>query len=286
MWVCPHCRSALRASPDGLALACAGGHAFDRAREGYVNLLLPHRKRARNPGDDALMVAARRRVHSAAAYRPLADAVAQQIAGLQATGPILDLGCGEGYYTNAIASAVPACSLYGIDISRAAVRLAARGCRAAEFAVASAYRLPLPGASFDAIVRVFAPSDDKEVNRVLRPGRFYLEVSPAPGHLVELRERLYDSTREHVSAREHIAGMRLLRRSSLRYQFALGPLQLADIIAMTPFAYRGHREKRDNLRDSGLPGVTMAFSLHLFQRDTGARPQGDSAESVWTGFVE
>ncbi len=39
MWACPHCRQSLRAVSAGKSLACPDGHAFDRAREGYVNLL-------------------------------------------------------------------------------------------------------------------------------------------------------------------------------------------------------------------------------------------------------
>lgn len=265
MWVCPHCRLPLLASPGAAALACANRHSFDRAREGYCNLLPAHHKRTPNPGDDPRMVAARRRVHGADAYRPLADALVSELAVLAPAGAILDLGCGEGYYCKALAAGLPGCSLYGVDISRAAVRLAARACREADFAVASAYRLPLADDSLGAIVRVFAPSDDREVVRTLRPGGYYLEVSPAPGHLREVRERLYATPREHAVPRCAISGLEPLGQRALQYRLAVDTALLADIVGMSPFAWRGHRERRDSLLEDAPPAVTLAFSLSLFQ---------------------
>lgn len=267
MWTCPHCRLELLASPEGASLVCANGHTFDRAREGYVHLLPANRKRSAEPGDNPQMVAARRRVHDAWTYSRLADALVAELAGLPLPSGLLDLGCGEGYYTGELARGLPGTPLYGVDISRTAVRLAAKRCAVAEFAVASAYQLPLPDASLDAVVRVFAPSGDDEVTRVLKPGGYYLEVCPAPRHLWQVRAMLYDNPRENARARSELAGMRLLGQQSLRYELAPDPGLVADIVAMSPFSYRGHREKRERLHDATLPTLTMDFSLHLFQRN-------------------
>lgn len=265
MWACPHCRLALQTGKDGKSLVCPNRHAFDRAREGYVNLLPANRKRSREPGDAPSMLAARRRVHRANAYLPLAEALLAQLAELETGGVILDVGCGEGYYCGAMTSAMPASRVYGIDISRAAVRLAAKDQRAASFAVASSFQLPIVDASLDVVVRIFAPSDDAEVLRVLRPGQYYLEVTPASGHLGQLRERLYATTREHTPARKQVAGMCLRQQRRLDYRLAPSRELLADIVSMTPFAHRGHREKREALLKSGLDSVDMAFTLSLFQ---------------------
>jgi 23S rRNA (guanine745-N1)-methyltransferase len=256
----------LLVSPDGAALACANGHAFDRAREGYVHLLPANRRRSAEPGDNPLMVAARRRVHGADTYQPLAQALVATLAGLPVGSGILDLGCGEGYYTDVLARAFAGNPVCAIDISRAAVRLAAKRCALAEFAVASAYQLPLPDASLDAVIRVFAPSDDAEVMRVLKPGGCYLEVCPAPRHLWQLRAMLYDTPRENAAARSELPGMQSISRQLVQYELNPAPDLLMDIVAMTPFAYRGHREKREQLEGATLPALTMDFSLQLFRK--------------------
>lgn len=264
MWACPYCRLELHPSADTASLSCASGHAFDLAREGYVNLLPPNRKRSRDPGDNAQMVAARRRVHSADIYRPLANAVVAQLAAGNVTGTVLDLGCGEGYYTQTLVAAHSGAEVCGVDISRNAARLAAKTCPSAHIAVASAFDLPLPDDSVDAAVRIFAPCDDGEVVRVLKPDGCYLEVSPGPRHLWQLRQGLYDTPIEHQPAREAIAGLTLLRSTQLQYELQAPPEQLADIISMTPFAYRADKQRREMLLASELSAVTMAFSLRVF----------------------
>lgn len=266
MWACPHCQQALCLLPDQSGWVCTNQHQFDRAKEGYVNLLPSNRKRSAEPGDNPAMIAARHRVHAADVYLPLARAIQEQLAGLDTVTDILDLGCGEGYYSGAISDSQPAARLYGVDISKAAVRLAAKACKSVEFAVASAFQLPLPDASLDLVLRVFAPSDDAQVQRVLRPGGHYLEVTPAPRHLWELRESLYGKPQEHEPARSAIEGMQLQGQSDIDYQLELGQGLLKDLISMTPYAYRGHREKREALLRQGDLTVTMAFSLSLFLR--------------------
>lgn len=268
MWSCPHCRLSLAPDPQGGSLVCAAGHRFDRAREGYVNLLPANRKRSRDPGDSQAMIEARDRVHSSGVFHPLAEAITETLAQLPAANTVLDLGCGEGYYLQALARSQPSARLHGLDISRAACRRAARACPAADIVVASAFALPLPENSMDIVARVFAPSDDGEVARVLRPPGAYLEVTPAPRHLWQLRKSLYDRPREHEPARAAIEGLSLLAERDIAYELpGLEGSQLADLVAMTPFAHRGQREGRRALLDRGLAGLSMAFSLRLFRLD-------------------
>jgi len=265
MWSCPHCQLPLQPGSSGASLVCANRHEFDRAREGYVNLLPANRKRSREPGDSTEMIAARRRVHESGAYVELASAISGQLASLATMEAMLDLGCGEGFYLDAMAAAQPAAQLCAVDISRAAVRLAARRHRSASIAVASAFHLPLPESCMDAVLRVFAPSDDAQLARVLKPGGHYLEVCPGPRHLWQLREQLYRVPREHAPARVEVAGMDLVASQNVAYELPLDRALLADLVTMTPFAHRGQRARREALLASGLHAVSMAFSLHLFR---------------------
>ena len=179
---------------------------------------------------------------------------------------VLDLGCGEGYYCNTIKQALPDSQVCGVDISKAAIRLAAKNYPEIRFAVASTFALPLPTHTQDMVVRIFAPSDDGELTRVLKAGGCYLEVTPAPTHLWALREALYDTPRKHAPSREQVAGLELIRSTTAAYEMDLQQGLLRDLIAMTPFAHRGHREKREQLLARERMNVTMAFTLRLFQK--------------------
>ncbi|GHD12963.1 23S rRNA (guanine(745)-N(1))-methyltransferase [Halioglobus japonicus] len=247
---------------------CEAGHCFDEAREGYVNLLPANRKRSREPGDNREMIEARKRVHAAEVYRPLAQEIAVRLAEwLPASPRVLDLGCGEGYYSGVLLQRLADMSLWGIDIAKPAVRLAAKAHHRGKFAVASAFAVPLPDASLDGVFTVFAPASDAELARLLPPGGLYLNVCPAAGHLWELRQQLYAQPRPHREEVAALPGLVLESQDSVEFAVTLAPELLEDLVAMTPYAYGGERESKAQLSALGEFKVQMAFLLQRYRRE-------------------
>ena len=156
MLTCPLCQAPLATVENGVA--CSAGHRFDRARQGYLNLLPVQHKNSRDPGDNAAMVEARRRFLEAGHYAPLARRLAELVAERQPTC-WLDIGCGEGYYSAQIAEAAPQAAGYALDISREAVKRGSKRSPQLTWLVASMARVPLADASCDVIVSVFSPLD-------------------------------------------------------------------------------------------------------------------------------
>ena len=224
-WACPVCHSPLTASER--SFHCANGHSFDRAKEGYVNLLLAHQKRSANPGDDRQMLRNRREFLEQGYYQQLAELLAQRCAEFARQGAgerftLLDTGCGEGYYSGRISDALHGIGgkpiwCGGIDISREAIRMAARHYKTVQFAVASNAALPVAEQGMDCIVQVFAPGYDEQVVRALRPGGLFIAVTPGPRHLYALRQRVYDQPREHEAALRTVAGLVHETRETLDY---------------------------------------------------------------------
>lgn len=267
MWSCPVCREALnpeQKTERGTSLACSAGHCYDVAREGYVNLLLANRKHSQEPGDSKQMIAARNRVHTAGLYQRLADALQEQIGALECVPTrVLDLGCGEGFYSAAIQQVLPAAQVLGVDIAKPAVKLAAKRCPSAAFAVASAFDIPLSDSSLDLVASVFAPLDQKELLRVLASGGFYLKVTPAPRHLWELRCLLYDEPMPHAVESQLLEGFESLSAVDLSYSVQLEGEMFRDLVAMTPYAHRGQREGRDKLDSIEELELQMSFSISV-----------------------
>ena len=262
VWICPICELNLEKTQH--SWSCDNQHSFDQAKEGYVNLLPAHQKRSKHPGDNPEMVVARRTIHEAGLYQPLAENLVTVVADCSQTKTLLDIGCGEGYYDGFIAKAVSGISIYGIDIAKSAVKLAAKKYPKQHFAVAGARRIPVATAAMDLAMCIFSPSTDSEVTRVLNKDGHYLEVGPAPRHLWELKTALYDQPQEHNILRRTMAGSTLTREGEVFYEKQLNNIQLQALIAATPFAFRGHREKRAELREQPAFSVTMAFSWRLF----------------------
>jgi 23S rRNA (guanine745-N1)-methyltransferase len=250
--LCPHCRGPL--APHGTGLACPAGHTFDRAREGYWNLLPAHWKASREPGDNPAMVAARRAFLSAGHYAPLRDALAEAVARLRPER-LLDAGCGEGHYTAAAASA--AGQVAGLDLSKPAIRLAARAHPGITWVVGNAGRLPVADGALDALLCVFSRAFPAEFLRALRPGGGLLLAGPGADHLAELRAALFDTVIPHEpdALIAPLAGaFPEARRMDLSFPLRLSAPDLRHLLAMTPYAWRARPERRQALeaRTEGL----------------------------------
>jgi 23S rRNA (guanine745-N1)-methyltransferase len=184
---CPQCGAGLARAGD--ALRCPAGHSFDIARQGYVSLLPPGERAP--AGDSAPMVAARADFLAAGHYaglaRDLAAAARAALTGTGVPGCVLDVGAGPGYYLAAVLDARPGRAGLALDVSKYALRRAARAHPRIGAAAADAWRrLPVADGAAAVVLDVFAPRNGAELRRVLHPAGRLLVVTPNPGHLAEL----------------------------------------------------------------------------------------------------
>ncbi len=255
---CPHCGQPL--TEVERTLSCASGHVFDRAREGYVNLMVGGRLPGGPSGDDDTMVRARRSVFDAGCYGPIIDAVAAAVQSAGAAN-VLDAGCGEGTYLERACSA--GAQGWGIDISKAAIKLAAKRYPRCSFAVASSYRLPFDDASFDAVIDVFSPRPFDELFRVLRPGGVAVVVTPGPGHLAALKAVVYDTPRPHVDDEVAPPAEQV---QSVRFTVDLAePALRRHLLEMTPYWWSTPPDRRDHV-EAALTSVDADMVLATYRR--------------------
>lgn len=262
---CPLCHEPL--ASDATGARCARGHAFDRAREGYLNLLPVQKKNSLDPGDDADMVAARRAFLEAGHYAPIRDTLAGLLAPRR-VGHLVDSGCGEGWYTATLAR--QAARTTAFDISRNAVKRAARRDGGITWLVASANDIPLPDASADAMVAIFSPVNAAEAARVLTPDGMLVVAAPGEQHLWELREALYADVRPHQADKwQDELAADFGYHSEARVQC---PVVLADntavqhLLRMTPHYWRATREKRAQVEQQATLATRADVRLLQFRR--------------------
>lgn len=281
IFVCPICRAPLGRS-DG-SLVCPNRHAYDIAKSGYVNLL---RESAGRHGDGKEMVAARSAFLEKGYYAPLQKALTElveQMLRQMPDGPddqtagrpsgnrpaiLLDSGCGEGYYTGALAEN-SALRVYGVDISARAAARAARRKGVCSVAVASAYDLPVATESCDVVTNLFSPFCREEFYRVLKKKGRLINVVPGPRHLFELKEILYDSPYEKPPADSAVEGFSLLTGRNLSYTVTLPCREdIASLLQVTPYYYR--TDKKGHARAEALKTLTVRaeFTLLAYQKES------------------
>ncbi|EKO3990815.1 23S rRNA (guanine(745)-N(1))-methyltransferase [Vibrio fluvialis] len=269
---CPLCQQPL--SLTERTYACENRHQFDVAKEGYVNLMPAHHKRSKDPGDNKEMMQARRRFLEAGHYDPMRDQIvvlcAQALQGSQ--HQLLDIGCGEGYYTTYVANALqaqnPQAQTYGLDISKIAVRYAAKRYTNCEFTVASSHRLPFADASLDGILRIYAPCKAEELQRCVRNNGAVITVTPAARHLYQFKQGIYQDVRLHEEQPEIIDGFELETQQKLNYMMTLSGEEAFDLLQMTPFAWRASEEFKSEVHASEQFECEADFMLRVYRKQS------------------
>ncbi|CAM3620071.1 MULTISPECIES: 23S rRNA (guanine(745)-N(1))-methyltransferase [Yersinia] len=266
---CPLCHQPLQLNQK--QWRCENNHQFDCAKEGYVNLLPVQHKGSRQPGDSPEMMQARRAFLDAGYYQPLQQRVAALLDGVlpPEAGLLLDIGCGEGYYTAAIAQQLKQrreMQVYGLDVAKVAVRYGAKRYPEVSFCVASSHRLPFANGALDGVVRIYAPCKAEELARAVKPGGFLVTVAPGPRHLYQLKEMIYQQVQLHGENDEHLEGFDLVSHESLAYPMALPGSQAVNLLQMTPFAWRASVETGQQLAEMETFACETDFVIRVHQR--------------------
>jgi 23S rRNA (guanine745-N1)-methyltransferase len=242
------------------------------AKEGYLNLLPVQHKKSKEPGDSRSMMRARRNFLEAGFYQPMAKAIAALISTHRTENSpmhILDMGCGEGYYSRQMEALIDNpenLDLHGIDIAKNAIFAAAKKQTNAHFIVASCKRMPFADNYFDLLLRVYAPSNDTEVERLLKPNGLLLLVTPGPRHLWQLKEYIYKKVTEHIINIALPEGFKELETQRISYKIKPDQEQRMALLQMTPFAWRAKGEVQNNIQRANGLEIETDFILTLAKR--------------------
>jgi 23S rRNA (guanine745-N1)-methyltransferase len=276
---------------DGNVLRCEHGHSFDRARDGYWNLLAVQHKASSDPGDSKEMVAARRRFLASGGYAPIADhvfAVTRDLATAErdiSTGrpdfTVADAGCGEGYYLQRLAELAKqskdelSLHLAGFDVSKWAVQAAAKR-RASNGAplpitwlVANNRRPPFSPDGIELMLCLFGFPVWEGFRAVQASGAAVLMIDPGSDHLIELRQIIYPDvqrTEPQSLARAGANGYRMVRSDAVRFAIELNSRDaIQDLVAMTPHAHRMPDAGRTALAEFDHLTVTVDVVARVMQ---------------------
>ena len=264
---CPLCEARLLRR--GGSLRCETGHSFDIARQGYASLL---------PGDahtgtadTAAMLDAREAFFAAGHFDAIVSAVAERASALLAAGGagcVVDVGAGPGRYLAAVLDAAPGRAGVALDLSKHAVRRAARAHPRVAAAVANTWgRLPLRSGAAALILDVFAPRNAAEFRRVLAPDGALLVVTPTARHMREAVEALgllaVDDDKAERLAGQMEPGFAPEREDALEAPLALSHADLEHFALMGPSAWHVEREALAS-RIAALPKpVATALSVRV-----------------------
>ena len=262
--ICPICGEEL--NKEGRALVCPNRHSFDIARQGYVNLLIVSQKHSLNPGDTRQQVLSRRAFLDAGFYRPILDTLIETARELEISGPILDVGCGEGYYCANLADSLGA-GLTGFDISKEAVRCAAAKYKGHTWLTATAAHIPVKNGSAQLVTSLFALTLPEEFSRVLAQDGYYFQVLACQDHLLGLKSIIYPELKlKEKDSVPELPGFALVKSIPIRFTFTVKGEQIQNLFSMTPHVFRIGKEGAERLKNTQILTDTASCVLNVYRK--------------------
>jgi len=260
-------------------LVCENGHAFDIARQGYINLLPVQQKRSKQPGDSKEMVLARRKFLNTGVYdsiaKTLADLIDAQITDNQHTC-LMDAGCGEGYYIDFVFNYLKEkndhhdFSFIGLDISKTAIIESAKRNKQITWLVGTNREPPISYNSVDIILCVFGFQHFEGFNKILNPNGKIILVEPGPDHLKELRDIIYaDVKKTEPPDLSHLEkqGLTIMDRQKLYFKTGeINNEQINNLFLMTPHFYKATKEGRETAISLKKLDLTVDVVLRVLKK--------------------
>lgn len=271
---CPFCQHSLHFNGER-SYVCQNNHNFDLAKQGYLNLLPVNKKKSKSPGDNDMMVKARREFLEAGFYNPLMQEIKRVIETEIEFGSdeinILDSGCGEGYYSQHALSNLEGItsSIIGTDISKDAVKQASGKYKENFYFVSSIYSLPVKTESMDLVLSVFSPNDTAEFSRVLNQNGYLIIVSPGENHMKQLAELIYDSFRPHEYNILEKIEKPFSHVSTHKKTFTIeikDSEMLQNLLKMTPYYWNTSKEGQAKIENCADISITCDFNITIFKK--------------------
>lgn len=253
MLICPVCGEKLTVSDK--TMRCSNGHSFDIAKEGYVNLLRSS-KNGDFIGDDKISARMRRDFLNKGYYSVLKDELCRIFS--EKRGCVLDICCGEGYYTSALGENSNL-NVFGFDIAREMVRLAAKRGKGTYF-VANMANIPIAEGSMDYCTHLFAPFNEAAFAKVLKDGGRLYTVIPGRFHLWGLKQAVYDTPYENDEILPQTQQLRLISQRKVTAQITLKCQEdIQAVFRMTPYFF--HTSQRDKDKLLGLDALETSIEF-------------------------
>lgn len=252
--ICPICKKKLFKVEN--TYKCENNHSYDIAKQGYVNLSM---QKTQDTGDNPDMINARTNFLSKGYYSFLRDKVNELI---DANDTLLDLACGEGYYT----SAFKAKEKIGIDLSKQGLKHASKNDLSTTYILSSIFRNPIEDKSMDKIIIIFAPIAKQEIYRILKDDGKFILVKPNVNHLIELKEAIYDNPYLNEIEEIEIDNMIIDSHIEIENKSLLSNSDLKNLFMMTPYIHSTSQKDKDKLELVDELEVTFSFIIDVYKK--------------------
>lgn len=261
--ICPKCKLDLQKFNN--TYKCSNNHSFDLASSGYANLILANKKRSNNSGDNKIQVNARKEFLNKGHYNFLLEEIVKELKDFNNIN-ILDIGCGEGYYTNKLKQHNSTFNIYGLDISKEAIKKASKLNNQINWLVASSSNIPIKDSAIDVIIQNFAPHNIDEYKRVLKEHGFLITITPAKKHLYQLKQLMYKDVYLNDEKVIEDNRLELVKENIITKELNINSNEdIENLLKMTPYYYKTNVNNINNVLKLNNLNTAASFVVRIYK---------------------
>lgn len=263
--ICPVCCNELEIH--GKTYKCQNNHSFDISKHSVVNLSLNNKSSKKRHGDDKLMVIARKNFLDKGFYEPILKAVTELAEkNCQNTSVFVDAGCGEGYYTNAVAKSINTKTTIGIDLSKEALRYFKKRNDTATAIVSSIFKMPVKSESVDLALNMFAPNATDEFLRILKRNGFLIRTFVLKNHLIELKQAIYDNAYYNSEENLELDGFEIIEKQETTTKIHVENEDIENLFLMTPYYYKTSKADQEKIKNLKSLDTTVSVMSVIYKK--------------------
>lgn len=267
--ICPVCKQGL--DKQDKQYRCGNNHTYDEAKEGYVNLYHNH---GTNAGDDQEMLKARNSFLEKGYYEGISNVlneiVIHYIQSFKKKDlSIMDAGCGEGYYLNRLKHKIDLCfpnhnmNYYGFDISKPAIKLAAKRNKGIEWFVANGNEIPIKNDSIDIFINMFSFYNEEEIKRILKKEGITIIIRAGQEHLIELKKIIYNELMFKDKEIDFDLAFFQVNKESYKFKINVTNQEdLQNLLMMTPHYWKAKPENKSIIKQ--LKSLMLTINLEVY----------------------
>ena len=265
LYICPKCHEKLE--KENNSYKCLNKHTYDISGKGYVNFLLNNDKNSVNPGDSKDSLQSRNSFLKKDYYSFILDKIKDTINKYKKADnyKLLDIGCGEGYYTSNIKEKNN--EIYGFDISKVGISLATKyNKNDINWFVANSKNIPIEDSSIDIVLAMFSFVTSSEIERVLKKDGIIIQVCAGKNHLIELKKAIYDDIKEKDESNTLLA-FKLINNEEYGTTITIDNNEdILNLFKMTPHYYRSKKEKREEIEKISNINLTIDIIINVYKK--------------------
>lgn len=265
-YICPKCGEYLLCYSN--YYECRNRHLYDISKNGYINLLLNFDKNSLFPGDAKESLIARKEFLNKGYYNIVLENIIDLISKYKKDDSfsVLDIGCGEGYYTYKVKQRYPNSDIYGFDISKQGIALATKYTKKdVNWFVANSKNIPIKDKSMDFILSIFSFVTPSEIERILKKSGYVIQVCALDEHLIEIKELFYDRI-INKKMQNKLLPFKIVDTFNLTKKVKITKNEdLINLFKMTPHFYRVKKDKKFILNDLNNIDITINVIINVYR---------------------